>query len=197
MKLTKTILAAVAATVIGGLASTAQAVMIEGTVGFQAPNGGSASENGNVTTIHFAPPVHVNFGTGDYSGTEGSTATFADISFSGSGTNATLLSPNTPQWTFMSGGNTFSFDLRSLEAATFTSGNFSLSGLGVAHLTGFEDTTATFSIQGTGNGFTFTLLQASSTAPAPGQVPDGGSAIALLGIAIVGIEGLRRKFATA
>ncbi|MBA3386038.1 MAG: VPDSG-CTERM sorting domain-containing protein [Chthoniobacterales bacterium] len=198
MKLTKTILAVVAATVIGGLASTAQAVMIQGTVGFQAPNGGTASQSNGVTTIDFAPPVVVNFATGDYSGTEGSTAFFANISFSGSGTDATLLSNNTPQYSFTSGGKTFSFDLTKLISATFTPGTFSLSGLGVARITGFEDTRATFSVQGTGNGFRFTLLQASETAPAPGgQVPDGGSAIALLGIAIVGIEGLRRKFATA
>ncbi|MBA3726630.1 MAG: VPDSG-CTERM sorting domain-containing protein [Armatimonadetes bacterium] len=195
MKLTKTILAALAASVMGVLASTAQAVMIDGTIGFSNPNGGTASLVAGVTTVHFTPPLTVNFGTGDYSGTTGATVSFVDISFSGSGTGATLTSTNVPEWTFTSGANTFSFDLLSLASAKFTGGSpntLSLSGFGKAHITGFDDTVASFSLQGTGNGFTFTILQASTTAVP--TVPDGGSAVALLGIALVAIEGLRRKF---
>ncbi len=198
MKLTKTILAAVAATVLGGLASTAQAVMIDGTIGFFNPNGGTASQSMGVTNVHFTPPITVNFTTGDYSGAEGSMVAFNDISFSGSGTGAALTSTNSPEWSFMSNGKAFSFDLLNLTSATFSKGKpnaLSLQGFGIAHITGFEDTKASFSLQGTGSGFTFTILQASTTAIP--SVPDGGSAVALLGIALVGIEGLRRKFAKA
>jgi hypothetical protein len=194
MKVTTTILAAVAATMIGGFASAARAGMIDGTIGFSFPNGGSLFQASGVNGIVFNPPQSVNFGTGDYSGTVGSQVSLAAVIFLGSGTNATLVFPNTPEWTFIAGGKTYSFDLLNLKNAMFGPNAVSLQGSGIAHITGFKDTKAGFSLHGTGSGFTFTILQANTVVSAP----DNGSAVWLLGIALVAIEGVRRlKFATA
>ena len=65
-------------------------------------------------------------------------------------------------------------------------------GVGTVSGNGFEDTTArwAFSVQnaggGTGDFFSFSANTAS-------VVPDGGSAVALLGIGLVAIEFIRRK----
>ena len=75
-----------------------------------------------------------------------------------------------------------------------TSG-LSLMGDGVAHITGFENTEAIFALEATGTHLSFAILQPSNTA-VPG-VPDSGSAVALLGIGLLAVEGLRRKLATA
>src|ERR1700704_5959924 len=109
MNLTKPILAAVAGTVINCLASTAQAVAIDGTIGFNSPNGGSVFQASGVTGILFNSPLLVKSGSGDYSATVGSQVSFADIIFNDSGTRATLVFPNTPEWTFMFVGKTYSF----------------------------------------------------------------------------------------
>ena len=71
-------------------------------------------------------------------------------------------------------------------SASFDPGSpnsLSLSGEGVVKITGFEDTFATFALQGTGEGFTFTILQASNTAVP--NVPDNGSPVAFFGLALI------------
>ncbi|MBA3726629.1 MAG: hypothetical protein H0W86_09305 [Armatimonadetes bacterium] len=204
MKISKLMLAMLATGVLGCsvLSQQAQAVQIDGTIGFtSAPHltGGSVSQAGGTTSLHFNNPMFVNFGTDNYAGTTGKEVTFTDFSFTGSGTGAALSSGSiVPEWTFTSGAITYSFDLLNLTAGTFSSGNpnaLSLQGMGIAHITGFDDTNASFSLQGTGKGFTFTILQASTTATP--SVPEGGSAVALLGIAMAAVEALRRKIRVA
>ena len=195
MKLSKAILGALGAIAIAGV-SAAHANEISGTIGFTSGTG-SATQSGGTTSIHFNNPFFVNFGSDDYTGTNGSAVDFTDFSFTGSGTSATLSGSVIPEWTFTVGSTTYSFDLLHLLSGTFTPGKvnaFSLQGTGTAHITGFDDTDASFSIQGTGNRLTFTLLQASTTAT---PVPDGGSALALLGLGLVAIEAVRRKLATS
>lgn len=203
MKSVKTILAIAAATVVGlGFAAPyAKATQISGTIGFtSAPNssGGSITQSGGNTTVTFNNPMHVNFGSDDYTGVvtvPEQTVNFAPITFNSSGT---LVSSNTPEWSFTIGATTYSFDLTNLVSASFTTGSpnmLALTGEGTAHITGFEDTFATFALQGTGKGFSFTILQASNTAVP--HVPEGGSAVALLGLGLVAVEGLRRKLVLA
>lgn len=202
MKLIKSLVAGLTAIVVAsGLAVSAQATQINGTVGFtSAPNssGGSLVNNGGGSfTLNFNNPLHVNFGTGDYNTIPtlvGSDVTFTPITFTNGGG---LTSTNTPLWTFTANGMTYSFDLLSLSTATFHNGNpsaLTLMGDGIAHITGFEDTKAIFAVEATGNHLTFAILQPSNTAV---PTPDAGSALALLGIGLVAIEGLRRKLATA
>lgn len=203
MKITKTMLAILATGLLscGLFSSEANAVAITGTIGFTSQSGGTVSQSGSMTTINFNNPARVDFGTGSYASVPPNTAVnFTSFSFNGSGGSATLVGgPIVPEWIFSVGGITYSFDLTSLIAGTYSSGNpstLTVQGMGVAHATGFSDTSASFSLQGTGNGFTFQIIQESTTGSG-NAVPDGGSAVALLGIALVGVEALRRKLATA
>ena len=113
----------------------------------------------------------------------------------GDGTGATLTGPVNPQWSFVFGGNTYTFNLLALTSGHVQSGSMAFTGTGTAFINGGGPSPANWSLQGsTGTGFRFTL--SSSTTGALGAVPDGGSAVALLGIALVGVEALRRKFKT-
>jgi hypothetical protein len=186
-----------------GVAATpqARATQISGTIGFSsAPHltGGHVGQSGGTTTVTFNNPMQVDFATDDYTGTVGSAVNFNPISWTGSGASAVLTSSNSPEWSFNIGLTTYSFDLTHLTSASFGPGNpnaLALSGEGVAKITGFEDTFATFSLQGTGKGLTFTILQASNTAVP--NVPDSGSALVLLGLGLVAIEALRTKLTSA
>jgi hypothetical protein len=199
MKLIKPLLAGLTAMVVASsLAVSAHATQISGTIGFTSASGSSGgfvTKAGNDITLHFNNPMRVNFNTDDYLGTINSTVDFASVAFDN--TTGALISPNIPEWSFTIGATTYSFDLLSA-SGHFQGGASSaltIMGQGVAHITGFDDTVAMFSLQGTGTGFTFTILQASNTA-VPG-VPEGGSAVALLGLGLVALEGLRRRLATA
>jgi hypothetical protein len=198
MKTSKILLAILAATVLGGLGA-ANATQINGTVGFTSAantTGGTFVPDGSGGgTVIFNNPLHVNFGTDDYSTVPvGTAATFSNITFDSAG--HLVGGGNIPEWTFTVGATAYSFDLLSLQSASFHSGNpnaLALMGQGTAHITGFDDTFATFALQGTGKGFTFTILQASNTAVP--NVPEGGSGLALLGLGLIAVEGLRRKLA--
>ena len=202
MKSTKQILAGLLAMgIAAGFALSAQATQINGTIGFtSAPNssGGSLVNNGGGSfTLNFSNPQHVDFGNGDYTGTVGATATFAPITFTNGGG---LTSTNTPEWTFTIGATTYSFDLLSLMTATFHVdpithvSALTLMGDGTVHITGLEDTEAIFALEATGHRLSFAILQPSNTAVP--ETPDAGSTVALLGIGLIAVEGLRRKLTT-
>ncbi|MDB6153181.1 MAG: repeat-containing protein, partial [Chthoniobacteraceae bacterium] len=97
--------------------------------------------------------------TGDYSGTTLIPVTISPFTF------APFSSPITPLWTFKKGDVTYSFDLNTSTIGIRSTRTLFLSGTGVAHMTGHEDTpgTWTYSMQGRTT-FTFS---ASSTAVAP------------------------------
>jgi hypothetical protein len=92
-----------------------------------------------------------------------------------------------PLWTFMSAGSTYSFDLTTRTSFLQPGDNtLTLQGTGTLHITSFTDTPGTWIF--TANQFSDTFSFSSSN----GAVPDSGSAVALLGIALAGIEGVRR-----
>ncbi len=188
---------ACAAIAMAGLLSSAQATQISGTIGFTDPAGGTVTTVAGTTTVHLNVGATVNFGTDTYSSIPmGTSATFNDVVFTGSGLSSTLTGSVIPAWLVVSGANNFSFDLTNLFSTSMGVfggvHSFTLNGSGVAHATGFDDTNAVFSLQGTGTGaVTFTIFQSSTTA-VPG-VPDSGSAVALLGLGFVAVEALRRK----
>lgn len=93
----------------------------------------------------------------------------------------------TPVWTATKGGVTASFDLLTLNIVSQSNTFLELSGTGIMKLTGFQDTPGIFRISGDQTGQTFGF---SSTA---NSLPEGGSAIALLGLALLGVEGARRR----
>lgn len=198
MKLSQTALAVLAAAALasGLISQSAQAIPINGSIGFNGS--GFGTQTGGTSTLTFNNPMTVDQHLGDYSPIpSGTTANFAPISWTGTGTGAVLTSSNSPEWTITFNGTTYQFNLLSLTDATMNAaaGTVSLSGTGVATIAGAvnrDPTFANFSVQGTGNNFTFTIVQ-SSTSANGAAVPDGGSAIALLGVAVMGLEVLRRK----
>ena len=113
-----------------------------------------------------------------------------DFSFHNTGNFAVLdlTGGVTPEWSFSSGGHAYTFDLLALIDGTTTAGGMSLSGTGTAYIDGGDPSAATWALQGSGGKFTFKFSSSTTTA-----VPDGGSAVALLGIAFAGIEVVRRK----
>jgi hypothetical protein len=173
-----------------------QAHAFSGTVEF----GGSASVSGasgpsTTITVTFKNPWHVlgapNAPDGVYTGSAGTAATFHTFKFTGDGTTATLVAPVVPAWSFIFGGHTYTFDLDVLSNGHTQSGSMSFSGTGFAFIDGSQATSASWSLQGSSaKGFSFRLSSSTTAAP------DAGSAAALLGIALSGIEGVRRILRT-
>ena len=171
-----------------------QAGFIDGEIQFVGS--ASASTVAGTTTISFVNPWHVFVGDGDYSsvpsiissGPPGQAATFNSVKYTGTGAGATLTASVIPQWTFTISGITYDFDLTDLSDGTAAAGSMSLSGTGTAHITGFDPTSASWSLQGSGSSFTFRFSSSTTAA-----IPDGGTCVAMLGFALVGVEGLRRK----
>ena len=175
----------------------AGAVPITGSVGFA---GSATATTGNSTTIYFGNAEKALGGTLDYSNVAfGTNVTFNNIVYTGTGYDATLSNVVNPLWTFKTLGVTYEFELTSLSFADIYAGwglnTEILSGMGVARMTGKEDTVGTFTLKGAGSGsgksFNFSFL--SGSAANGNAVPDGGSTAALLGLVFVGVEVLRRK----
>lgn len=179
----------------GVLCQQTQADPIEGAIQFFGSATASGSSGGSPVTIHFINPWNTLAGTADYAGVPfGTDTTFSDFTFTGDGVAATLSGPVVPLWIFTDGGLTYSFDLLQLTNGHSESGSMSFSGIGVAHITGdstgFDDTIASFGLQGSGNGFNF-VLSSSTTAS---TIPEGGTTVVLaLGLLLVAVETRRRK----
>jgi VPDSG-CTERM motif len=155
--------------------------------------GGSSSASGAspgspTITVSFSSGWSVFAGNGIFSGTAGAPATISSYTFSGDGTGAACTTCPEVQWSFVSGGNTYSFTLTALNNAHTTSGSIAASGVGFAQINGGAHITGTWSQNGTGSGFQygagFTFVTST--------VPDGGSAVALLGVGLTAVEGVRR-----
>lgn len=200
----KTLLALLATGLLSCGLFSQNALAVEGTITFLGTaSADHASADGITTTITFANPWVVVFGDGDYSTVTPfvTTATFNNFSFNNDDANgvappATLVAPVIPLWTFMFGGDTYSFDLHALTLGAVTidgAGNTAMgfTGTGIAYINGVGSS-ATWALQGSGRNFSFTFNGATSSTSASG-VPDGGATVALLGMGLVGIAALRRK----
>ena len=196
-KTMKTILTTLAVALVGCgiLCDQTQAAQITGDIGFFGAASASGASPGSPVTIHFTNPWSVLSGSSDYAGVPFGTSpvTFADFSFTGDGVGAALVAPKTPEWSFSFGGIDYSFDLLSLTNAHTQSasgvGSMAFTGVGTVHATGFDDTPATWSLQGSGEGFNFTLSSSTTSA-----VPEGGVMSLLgLGCAILAGRALIRK----
>jgi hypothetical protein len=124
--------------------------------------------------------------SGDYSGVPMFTAvTQNPFSFD------PFVGPIAPLWTFTVGTDTYSFDLETLTIDGQGGNVLSLSGAGTLNITGFDATPGVWVFTANQAGGTFSFSSSN------GAVPEGGSALILLGLALVGMEALRRKFAAA
>jgi hypothetical protein len=190
--LTKTILTLIAVGFVLTTLSTqeAQAAKITGRIDFAGSVMFDSSALQNVTQVLTWRDVNGNLGFSNVAAFGGSYVGFVTL-----GQQATMHTP----WTFIPSTATpglwsvggFTFDLTSATVVTRTATFLNIIGHGTVSGNGFETTNArwAFSVAnaggGTGDFFSFSANTAS--------VPDGGSAVALLGISLVAIEFVRRK----
>ena len=183
-------------TILGGLAiafiscalfsQQAQAVPITGDI----VTGGQITFNGPLVTATqvthwFSAGTH-NDGFSTVFAVTGDLATFISVL-----DEAQMAQP----WDFGSGGpqaglwsvGGFTFDLASSTIVTQIPGFLNIEGVGTITGNGFDPTQAQFTLTVTTLGSQLVFGAITNT------VPDGGSAVALLGLALIGIEGLRRK----
>lgn len=189
-KITGTILA------IAGIALSMQAtpIPITGSISFA----GTTTMDGTsfVSATRFTSFQNVTVGapsalSGNYAGTSGAAVTMTPFIWS----PPTASTPVNPLWTFVSGGNTYSFDLSVLHVDYASATGLLLSGLGTAIITGpgldFLATTGTWNLSAqTLNLATFTF---SSTTTVPNSVPDSGTTATLLGGSLLGLALVGRK----
>jgi hypothetical protein len=180
-----------------GIGSAAWATPITGTISFQGS--GSVGVSAGVTTVTFDNDFTVTSGTVDYATLApfGQAATLQNIKYTGDFGTAALTGQVLNQYTLTVGGVTYSFDLNSISSAHAVINNpssIAITGSGVAHITGFQDTFGSYALNGTGTGTTFTFISESTTANGE-AVPDGGTTLVLLGAALSGFALLRRKLA--
>jgi hypothetical protein len=173
------------------LCQQTQAAPITGAVEFFG-SASASGPSGPPDTIHFTNPWHTLAATGSYAVVlTGTDTTFNDFTFIGDGSAATLMGTDSPVWTFTVGPTTYSFDLLALTNGHVDAGSMAFTGSGIAHITGFDATPASFALQGAGTGFDFTL-SSSTTA----TIPEGSTTVLLvLGLVLVGIVTLRQKLA--
>ena len=171
-----------------GLVGTASAAPINGVIHFTGPATIAPGTAGTATSISFPGAVDIEetISTGHYSGILSTTsATFTGFTFGVVGTTGPLAV--TPLWTFTQGG-TYSFNLSSISINAFVGGTRVLEGFGTAtsNVAGLDPTPGTWQMS-------FSGATASVSFQSNTVVPDSGSTLALLGLAMVGIEGLRRR----
>jgi protein with PEP-CTERM/exosortase system signal len=122
---------------------------------------------------------------GDYS----SIPKFTDAVFSPFAFDS-QASPPVPLWTLTYNSITYSFNATSMTSSFDSVLNvWNIGGNGMAHIDGFQDTPGTWNLSAGAQGASFFFGSATAVA----GVPDGGLTIALLGFALTGLEGLRRK----
>jgi hypothetical protein len=162
----------------------AQAVMISGDIAFA----GTAAYSPDTDSLATATTV-----------TAFSAVTVSSVS--GSFTSVALGSPVTMSaWTFNPSTATpglwtvggFTFDLATSTIGSQTASMIDITGAGTLTGNGFDPTVGAWEFTSqSALGRQHSTFSFSSDTVA---VPDGGSAVALLGIALVGVEALRRKF---
>ena len=175
-----------AVALMAGLASSASAAYLQGTILFtgKAALNNAPPATTKVTAWKTSSATGNTIGKLDVAGADGS---FAPVD----GMKASFTSP----WTFTDtnivnfwsvGG--FSFDLASAVKTVMGSG-FSVNATGTLKGAGYDPTPGTFyftSQPGSASGY-------FSTSASSSAVPEGGAAIALLGLALLGLEGARRR----
>lgn len=187
----KKILMLVAAAVVSmTLVQNASAVAISGKVDMVGTLNLNTTSLATASTVtSFGPAAVIPTPNGAFIGTAGSAVTFTPFSWNPQST------PVIPLWSFVSGGWTYTFDLNNISFVFQNASFVNLAGEGILNITGLGSPYTptqgkwTFTITSAGSDPNFRFGFVSSTA----AVPDGGMTVALLGLALVGVEGLRRK----
>lgn len=175
-------------------------VSIEGNVSF---SGSATTDTASLSTsTRFTGFQDVTVGapsttSGDYLGTSGSDVTMTP--FTWSPVDASI--PINPLWTFFSGGNTYSFNLNTMNLDFVSPTALVLSGFGTASITGpgLEklDTVGLWNFSGQTLGESSFTFSSSNVVPTPpSRVPDNGTTVAMLGLGLLGVGLLRRGIAS-
>jgi hypothetical protein len=178
---------------LGATSLQAITIPISGDISFI----GGATLNGSLgtaTAITGYSSTMAIGGTTSYAGVPLFTpAAFTAFSFAAN----TLLPNPVTLWQFMVGTTSYSFSATSVSIASQSSTFLDLSGGGTAHIDGATDTAGTWTL-------TLSLspnataqiisLGVSTTVPSAG-VPDGGTTVMMLGVALSGLALLKRKLA--
>ena len=195
--LSKTILTVLAMGLFscGLFCQQAQAMPISPMPPLGAPVTGDITFGGVVTLDSTSLAAATQVSTWNTSFVTSSSGSFSGIAF---GTAVTMTAP----WTFNSGSHPalwsvggFTFDLTSSAIVSQSSTFLNVLGTGTVSGNGFTPTSATwsFSISNPLGQPQMTFGFTSDTTSTAAATPDGGMTVALLGIAFVGLEGLRRK----
>jgi hypothetical protein len=179
-------------------ASVAFAATLLASSAFAAPINGTIDIFVGIVPLN-TPYLATATGTGSsYFGLVSPTSSgdFAPYAFSFVQYNAFTWSPAstpiTPLWSFWAG----SFDLLSLNIDTHTATDLDLSGTGVLHLNGFDDTPGTWTYQITTTNTKHPqlafLFQSSNTATP--DVPENSMTGMLLGLGLIAIGAAARRF---
>jgi hypothetical protein len=190
MKPVKLLLAVLAA---GCVASTfpchqAQAAMINGAITFSGGAVFDTSSLATATRVNTFTDVAVTSRDGDFAST---------VSVGDSVTMAMpyIFMPSTATPSLWSVGG-FTYDLASSTVVLQNADFLVISGTGTVSGNGFDATTGTWSFTAQSpdaNG----VFSFSAATGGQGGVPDGGTTVALFGIALAGVELIRRKLASA
>lgn len=174
----------------GLLAQQAQANTIQGSISFAGAVQFDTNSLATATSVNTWLDIFGNPGFSSVA--PGATGDFSGIP---AGTQATMaqpwiFSPSTPTPGLWSVGG-FTFDLLSSAIVTQNATFLNITATGIISGNGFDPTAGTwsFTTQSSG-GRPGTLFSFSADSSA---VPDGGSSVALLGLALTGVEVLRRK----
>ena len=199
MSIRRFAVAAMAVLLTSFTASVALAIPIKGEIHF----GGGAVLTGvdpspaGATGITFDNPIEIEEGIsiGDYGGlAAATTATFTDFTFGAVGTTGALSV--SPFWTFSDAATGLTYEFRLTTVSENSIGGAGptiarvIGGAGVARISGpgssYEDTEGFWHLSTAGDSSTISF---SSYAAGP----DGGTGIALLGLAMLGLDIARRK----
>jgi hypothetical protein len=187
-KLSKTMLAVLATGLLGCalFSQQAQATRINGdilVIGRVTVDGPLVSAT---TVTNWFAAITSNLGKSTVAATTGD---FNLVALGSEATMATpwVFNPPTPTLGLWDVGG-FTFDLLSSTVVTQLPNFLNVEATGIIHgPPGFDDTPGTFQFTVTGTGIRFGFAALTQA------VPDGGSAVALLGLALIGIEVVRRK----
>jgi hypothetical protein len=170
-------------------APSARANPINGSIVFGAADVTVNNANLADATVFDLTGVFTTTGSGAYSSPSVpmfTTVTFDNFAFNPTTPGETI----TPLWTFDVGKDVYSFNATSITTAVFVGNEWVIGGLGDAFATGYSETPGKWTVNLSQSGATFGF---DSTAATGTAVPDGGSTVALLGSAFMGLGAFGRK----
>jgi len=172
---------------IGVMSLNAGADLITGAISFSGTSTLDDTDYTKATAFATFSDVVVSGtgGTGDYPvALAGKSVTFTPFTFSPSLSPA----PLDPLWTIDFAGKIYSFEATGLTINSSIANSITLSGPGIASITGFDDTPGTWVISANKAGQTASF---SSSAEVKG-VPEP-TTVLLLGMGLIGLSGFARK----